>query len=210
MNNSSDFYNFLFVIVFLVFISYFTNKKMEGMINGDKNKHKHKVTEDFQNYGLSSFHLEDKLYVDANKNYGSKVAQSMVGDFQTISHLGSNNQQQQLSQVPINEKQDASLGMWSPTSYSGFHGDMNLMNSVEGMNNMFTGNNNNDDNDIWTVYGTDNCGWTQKQKKYLESKKIPFKYVECDKEQCPSEVKGYPYNVLPGGKIIEGYYDGTN
>ena len=52
MNNSSDFYNFLFVIVFLVFISYFTNKKMEGMINGDKNKHK--VTENFQNYGLSS------------------------------------------------------------------------------------------------------------------------------------------------------------
>ena len=53
--------------------------------------------------------------------------------------------------------------MWSPTSYSGFHGDMNLMNSVEGMNNMFTGNN--DDNDIWTVYGTNKCGWTQKTKK---------------------------------------------
>ena len=42
------------------------------------------------------------------------------------------------------------------------NGDMNLMNSVEGMNNMFTGNN--DDNDIWTVYGTNKCGWTQKQK----------------------------------------------
>ena len=28
--------------------------------------------------------------------------QSMISDFQTISHLGSNNQQQQLSQIPIN------------------------------------------------------------------------------------------------------------
>ena len=42
---------------------------------------------------------------------------------------------------------------------------------------------------------------------HLESKKIPFKYVECDKGQCSSKIKGYPYNVLPGGKIIEGYYE---
>ena len=55
-----------------------------------------------------------------------------------------------------------------------------------------------------------NVDGLKKQKSYLESKNIPFKYVECDKDQCPSEVNGYPHNVLPGGKIIEGYYDGTN
>tara|TARA_B100001094_G_C17968697_1_gene689184 strand:- start:212 stop:829 length:618 start_codon:yes stop_codon:yes gene_type:complete len=205
MNNSSDFYNFLFVILFLVFISYFTNKKMEGYMN--KHKHKDKLIENSQNNGLSSFHSEDKLYVDANKNYGSKVSQSMIGDFQTISHLASNNHQEQILPVKINEKQDVSLSMWSPTSFSGFHGDMNLMNSVEGMDNMFTSD---DNKDIWTVYGTDKCGWTKKQKTFLQDNNIQFKYVECDKEQCPSEVKGYPYNVLPGKKIIEGYYEKTS
>ena len=207
MNNSSDFYNFLFVILFLVFISYFTNKKVEGYMNKHKHKHKHKDNfKSFKNNGLSSFHSEDKLYVDSNKNYGTKVVQSMVGDFQTISHLGSNNQQQ-LSQVPINKEQDVSLNMWSPTSFSGFHGDMNLMDSVEGMNNMFTS----DDNEkFWKVYGKETCGWTTKQLEFLKEKGIQYKYIECDKEQCPSEVKGYPYNVLPDGTIQEGYYNQTS
>lgn len=209
MNNSNDFYNFLFVILFLVFISYFTNKKIEGYMDRQTKKekykkYKNKVNESFQNNGLSSFHSEDNLYVDANKNYGSKVAQSMIGDFQTISHLGSNNHHEQLSQVPINKEQDVSLSMWSPTSLSGFHGDMDLMNTVEGMNNMFTS----DDNEkIWKVYGTKKCGWTIKQIDFLKNHNIQYKFIECDKEKCPSKVKGYPYNELPDGKIIEGFYD---
>ena len=35
--------------------------------------------------------------------------------------------------------------MWSPTSYSGFHGDAEFGVQLKGLNNMFTGNNDGSD-----------------------------------------------------------------
>jgi hypothetical protein len=55
-----------------------------------------------------------------------------------------------------------------------------------------------------TIYGTMGCGWTKKQLKHCDEKKIPYKFVDCDSESCPEFVKGYP-TMDKGGEIIEGY-----
>ena len=43
-----------------------------------------------------------------------------------------------------------------------------------------------------TIYGSDNCGWTTKQKATFDAKGIPYEYVNCDKETCPTMVKAFP------------------
>jgi hypothetical protein len=48
------------------------------------------------------------------------------------------------------------------------------------------------------------CGWTKKQLKHCDEKKIPYKFVDCDSESCPEFVKGYP-TMDKAGEIIEGY-----
>jgi len=46
-----------------------------------------------------------------------------------------------------------------------------------------------------TIYGTDWCGYTTKQKKAFEDAKIPFDYVNCEKS--PGKCKGiHAYPVV--------------
>lgn len=55
-----------------------------------------------------------------------------------------------------------------------------------------------------TVYGTDWCGWTKKQRSYLGEKNIPYTYVNCESESCPSFVSGFP-TLDNNGTISSGY-----
>ncbi|NBS68008.1 hypothetical protein EBT31_03720 [bacterium] len=55
-----------------------------------------------------------------------------------------------------------------------------------------------------TIYGSMGCGWTKKQLDYCDSKNIPYKFVDCDSDSCPSYVKGYP-TMDKDGQIIEGF-----
>jgi len=48
------------------------------------------------------------------------------------------------------------------------------------------------------VYGTPSCGWTMKQREYLDKNRVPYTFVDCTHEQCPDFVKGYPTLVLSG------------
>jgi hypothetical protein len=49
-----------------------------------------------------------------------------------------------------------------------------------------------------TVYGTSSCPWCKKQKENLDSKKIPYTFVDCSREKCPEFVTGYPTSAIQG------------
>lgn len=54
------------------------------------------------------------------------------------------------------------------------------------------------------VYGSRSCPWCQKQETYLNSNGIPYTFVDCNTEQCPGFVNGFP-TILKNGEILEGY-----
>jgi len=56
----------------------------------------------------------------------------------------------------------------------------------------------------WTVYGVMGCSWTRKQLKHLESKKVPYKFVDCEKGGCDGKT-AFPTLVSPSGEEIVGY-----
>jgi hypothetical protein len=58
----------------------------------------------------------------------------------------------------------------------------------------------------WTVYGSNNCGWTKKQIKHLDEKNIPYKFVDCDSEDCGS-IAAFPTNVKPDGSRAVGFIE---
>ena len=58
----------------------------------------------------------------------------------------------------------------------------------------------------YTVYGTDWCGYTTKQRDYLDEKygSNSHKYVNCDKEDCKG-IKSFPVTITPSGKKVMGF-----
>lgn len=55
-----------------------------------------------------------------------------------------------------------------------------------------------------TVYGADWCGWTKKQRAYLDRKKLAYTYVNCESRDCPDFVVGFP-TLLVDGEVLRGY-----
>lgn len=55
-----------------------------------------------------------------------------------------------------------------------------------------------------TVYGVESCPWTRKQIDLLQRKAIPFTYVDCDSNQCPEFVDGFP-TLVREGKVLVGF-----
>jgi len=58
----------------------------------------------------------------------------------------------------------------------------------------------------WTVYGTNGCGWTRKQLEIMDSKKIPYTFVDCDKEDCKG-ADAFPTLVDSAGNKSVGFKD---
>jgi len=56
----------------------------------------------------------------------------------------------------------------------------------------------------WTVYGTNGCGWTRKQLAVMDTKKVPYKFVDCDKEDCKG-ADAFPTLVDPSGNKTVGF-----
>lgn len=59
---------------------------------------------------------------------------------------------------------------------------------------------------LWTVYGSNSCGWTKKQLKHLDEKNIPYKFVDCDSEDC-GQIAAFPTNVKPDGSRAVGFIE---
>jgi hypothetical protein len=56
----------------------------------------------------------------------------------------------------------------------------------------------------WTVYGSDKCSWTRKQKSDMDSKGIQYNFVDCDTQNCPG-VSGFPTLKHDDGTVKVGY-----
>jgi hypothetical protein len=56
----------------------------------------------------------------------------------------------------------------------------------------------------WTVYGTDGCGWTRKQLKELDDKKISYTYVNCETEDC-GDITAFPTLKSADGTVKVGF-----
>ena len=53
---------------------------------------------------------------------------------------------------------------------------------------------------MWTVYGSDGCGWTLKQLAVFDSKGIPYNYVNCDTDRGACKgTTAFPTLVDPNG-----------
>jgi len=57
---------------------------------------------------------------------------------------------------------------------------------------------------VWTVYGTTWCGWTTKQIQYLIKKKIPYKFIDCEKDNCDG-IESFPVMESSSGEKVVGY-----
>ena len=57
-----------------------------------------------------------------------------------------------------------------------------------------------------TLYGSNSCGWTTKQKDALDKHGIKYNYVDCSAQgaNCPDIVKGFPTIVWNGYMDIFG------
>jgi len=59
---------------------------------------------------------------------------------------------------------------------------------------------------MWTVYGTDQCGWTLKQLAVFDSKGIPYNYVNCDQNAGACKgMNAFPTLVDPNGVKTVGF-----
>ena len=59
---------------------------------------------------------------------------------------------------------------------------------------------------MWTVYGTDSCGWTLKQLAVFDTKGIPYNYINCanNKGACDGAT-AFPTLVDPNGVKTVGF-----
>ena len=59
---------------------------------------------------------------------------------------------------------------------------------------------------MWTVYGSDGCGWTLKQLAVLDGKGIPYNYVNCDTDKGACQgMTAFPTLVSPEGVKTVGF-----
>ena len=58
----------------------------------------------------------------------------------------------------------------------------------------------------FTVYGTEWCGYTTKQRKHLDDKYGPnsHDFMDCDKETCPG-IDAFPVTKTPNGDMVKGF-----
>jgi glutaredoxin len=52
------------------------------------------------------------------------------------------------------------------------------------------------------IYGSNGCGWCQKQKNYMDKKGISFTFVDCQSETCPDFVKSFP-TIMQNGNVMQ-------
>jgi glutaredoxin len=54
------------------------------------------------------------------------------------------------------------------------------------------------------IYGSPSCGWCKKQVAYMDAKGLPYHFVDCGTNACPSFVDSFPTLVV-NNKIVHGY-----
>ena len=140
----------------------------------------------------------EKLYVSATGPYGREIPKTLQGDYSTLKSFGLTDLTDVVNYIPGD----------GPSQFT--KGNMNNNSAVRRTVAAKKNNNNNNLNSCKPiVYGADWCGWTKKQKKYLEDKGIEHTYIDCakDKGACPPEVKGFPAIKHCDGNLTPGYQE---
>jgi hypothetical protein len=138
----------------------------------------------------------EQLYVSAQGPYGREIPKTLQGDYSTLKSFGLTNLKDVVNYLPGAGPSQFSKGADN--------------NDASGVGIVVSDSaNNNNDSCKPIVYGADWCGWTKKQKKYLEDKGIEHTYVDCakDKGSCPPEVKGFPAIKHCDGNLTPGYQE---
>jgi len=143
----------------------------------------------------------EKLYVSAQGPYGREIPKTLQGDYSTLKSFGLTNLKDVVNYLPGAGPSQFSKGNMDNNDSSG----VGVVNKGSANNN----NNNTENSCKPIVYGADWCGWTKKQKKYLEDKGIEHTYIDCakDKGSCPPEVKGFPAIKHCDGNLTPGYQE---
>ena len=56
----------------------------------------------------------------------------------------------------------------------------------------------------WTVYGSNNCGWTRKQVSEMDSKNVKYTFVDCDTQDCAG-IPAFPTLKNDDGTVKVGF-----
>ena len=147
----------------------------------------------------------ENLFVSASGPYGRVVPKTLQGDYSTLKSFGLTNLKDVVNYIPGDGPAQFSRGNMNNNNAAGRRNTNVNNNSNTNVNK----NNSNNNSCKPIVYGADWCGWTKKQKKYMEDKGIDYTYVDCakDKGACPPEVKGFPAIKHCDGTLKPGYQE---
>ena len=172
-----------------------------GSVIGDIKCHSLSV----EDTGILKGNIEgEQLYVSAQGPYGREIPKTLQGDYSTLKSFGLTNLKDVVNYIPGDGPSQFTKGNMNNNNAAGRR---NVNTNVNKNVNKNVNNNSNSCKPI--VYGADWCGWTKKQKKYLEDKGIDHTYIDCskDKDACPAEVKGYPAIKHCDGTLKPGYQE---
>ena len=149
----------------------------------------------------------EHLYVSATGPYGREVPKTLQGDYSTLKSFGLTNLKDVVNYIPGDGPSQFIKGNMNNNNAAGRRNVNKNVNT--NVNKNVNKNNSNNNSCKPIVYGADWCGWTKKQKKYLEEKGIDHTYIDCakDKDACPPEVKGYPAIKHCNGDLKPGYQE---
>ena len=136
----------------------------------------------------------ENLFVSAQGPYGREVPKTLQGDYSTLKSFGLTNLKDVVNYIPGAGPSQFTKGSMNNNNAAGRRNTNVNKNTNENKNTNVNKNTNNNNGCKPIVYGADWCGWTKKQLKYLDDKKMDYEYIDCskNKDACPSEVKGYP------------------
>jgi hypothetical protein len=157
---------------------------------------------------VQGFVEDQKMYVSASGPYGREVPKTLQGDYSTLKSFGLTNLKDVVNYIPGDGPSQFVKGNTNNNNAAGRRNtNVNRNANVNKNANVNRNNNNNTCKPI--VYGADWCGWTKKQKKYMEDNKIDYTYIDCakDKDACPAEVKGFPAIKHCDGTLKPGYQE---
>jgi hypothetical protein len=230
-----DLYGLLLILGFLIIISQCTSSQIKEKMSNKTDTQKIPATIRVKHDGpVNGNYPGEVLLADANTPYGLDIPISMQQEYATLKSFGKVDQDVSgyLETIRgasvLGKPTDSQLPMFDPSSKGGLlpsqkqkapgstlfnvENDTSSLKVGSGKNISSTeGNNKSIAGGIvenkWTVYGSESCGWTVKQLKYMKENNISHDYIDCKKQKgaCPEWVNGFPSLVSPDGEETSGY-----
>ena len=214
-----DIYGLLLILAFLIIISQCTSSQIEKMSNKDKDEQKLPSTLRVQHKGsVGGYTPGEVILADANTPYGADIPISMQQEYATLKSFGNlTNEvtgyiQTEQGSTISGKPSDSQLPKFDPSAKGGLMPSQQknapgqkLFDIGTNVDTVRGDSTPSPKEGKWKVYGSQNCGWTIKQLKYMDNNNIEYDYTDCKEAQCPSWVKGFPSLISPSGEQTSGY-----